>query len=75
MAQSLHCCSLVREMIRLAEDQDITITEVERRAGLSRGTIFKWKHKASARLDNFVAALGVLGATVVIREQEGGSRV
>jgi transposase-like protein len=62
-------------MIRLAEDQDITITEVERRAGLSRGTIFKWKYKASARLDNFVAALGVLGATVVIREQKGNSRV
>jgi transposase-like protein len=70
MAQSLHCCDLICNLIRLAESQQVTITEIERRAGLSRGTIFKWKNKASARLDNFVAALGVLGATVVIREGE-----
>ena len=49
---------------RLAEKQNISIREVERRAGLENGAISKWVGTVSPRLENAMAVAKVLGVDV-----------
>ena len=49
---------------KLAEKQNISIREVERRAGLENGAISKWVGNTSPRLENALAVANVLGVDV-----------
>lgn len=49
---------------RLAEEQGLSIREVERRAGLENGAISKWVGDTSPRLENAMKVADVLGVDV-----------
>lgn len=55
---------MIFENVRaLANKQGLSLTEVEKQAGLSRGIICKWK-TASPTVDNLQAVAKTLGCTV-----------
>lgn len=52
-------------IIRLVEQKNLTIHALEERAGLSNGTVRKWRRlKHSPRLENVVAVAKVLGVSI-----------
>lgn len=44
--------------------------EVEKLAGIAESSIFRWKSGRNARIDNFEAALNVIGYTLTIVKME-----
>ena len=56
---------MIRDKIKkLCKDRDLTIRELERRAGLKPGCIKKWCGHASPKLSNAIAVAKVLGVSV-----------
>lgn len=49
---------------KLAKERDLSIREVERRAGLENGAISKWVGTVSPRLENAMSVAKVLGVDV-----------
>ena len=52
-----------KKVSEIAKEQNITISELERRAGLSKATISKWK-KSSPTVDSLKAVAKVLKVKV-----------
>lgn len=55
-----HAHPIVRRLIREANAQQTTLTEIARRAGVRRCSIMQWGHRHHPRLDQVQAALNVL---------------
>ncbi len=66
-------CPQVAEFFDLLAQSETTVTELERCVGLSRGTIFRWRNRSCAGLDNFAAALEGLGyqLTITCKDRDG----
>lgn len=62
---------VLENIAELAKKKGMTISEVERRSNLSKGTIFKW-NKSSPNLDSLNAVAKTLGVTVnrLIKERK-----
>ena len=63
-------CPQVVEFFDLLAQSQTTATELERCVGLSRGTIFRWRNRSCAGLDNFAAALEGLGYQLTITTKD-----
>ena len=61
------------KILELSKELCISISELERRAGLSKATISKWR-TSSPTAANLKAVADVLGTTVdkLLEEKEGG---
>lgn len=55
---------IYERILKIAKAKGISIRSIERRAGLSNGTIRKWK-EASPTVDNISAVAKVLGVAVM----------
>lgn len=54
---------IYENVVELAKRRGITISKVEREAGIAKGSINKWK-KVSPSISNVQAVANVLGVTV-----------
>lgn len=75
--QPKHCHPLVRRLIDLMNTDRTTTAEVAYRAGFRPRTVSCWRYNRMPRLDNFEAALNVLGYRLAIEpipEEPGVSR-
>lgn len=61
-----HCHPLVRAWIAALNDQQTSLTEVSNRCGMDRRALSDWRYRRMPRLDNFEAALNVIGLRLVI---------
>ena len=72
-----HAHPLVKALYRAAKDQQVTMAEITREAGLGRGVIGLWGSTYNPRIDDLDAALNVLGlrlAVVPLETQETEAR-
>jgi len=66
-----HSHPLVVQLFKELFRQKVSIVDAERKAGLSKNTIYSWRERNGPTLTNFDAALGVLGLELCIREKTG----
>lgn len=67
LAPAEHAHPLVRQLMAKIREQLTTYELVEKRAGIGGNVINRWRSASVPRLDNFEAALNVLGYELVIR--------
>ena len=60
---------LVRRLIRLANAQQVTLTEIAKESGVGAHTISNWRYRSAPSLANLEAALIVLGYQLKIVER------
>lgn len=65
-----HCHPFVRALFDAANEQQTTLTEIGRRAGIRRKTISDWGHRRMPRLDLLEACLNVLDFELSIRPKD-----
>lgn len=61
-----HAHPIVRRLIREANAQQTTLTEIARRAGVRRCSIMQWGRRNHPRLDQVQAALNVLNLDLFV---------
>ena len=65
------CHPAVQRLIREANEQMTTLTEIAERAGIRRCSLNQWGKKTHPRVDDLEAALNVLGLeTKVVRRRD-----
>jgi hypothetical protein len=64
-----HAHPLVRELIKLANEEMTGLTEIANRAGLRPSTVFHWRRKSTPNLANFVAALNTMDYDLKIEKK------
>lgn len=62
-----HAHPLVREFVRIANQEQATLKEIAQRAGLNQHTLKGWRLKHMPQLDTFEAALNVLDHRLLIK--------
>jgi hypothetical protein len=64
---------LIKRLFELAHEQRIALLDVEEKAGLGHATMVKWKNSRKPQLENFEAALNVLGYELkIVRKRDEG---
>lgn len=61
-----HAHPLIRQLVRRANQEMTTLSEIADRAGMPRATISDWRYSRMPRLDNFEAALNAMGLKLAI---------
>lgn len=64
-----HAHPLVRLLVQLANQDNTTMSEVAKRAGLRPATVSAWRYSCTPRLDNFEACINALGYDIKIVER------
>jgi hypothetical protein len=68
-----HAHPIVRRLIREANAQRTTLTEIAHRAGVRRCSIMQWGHRYHPRLDQVQAALNVLDLDLYVGPKGAGA--
>lgn len=68
--------NLFEKVMEKAKEKGIRITNLEKAAGMSKGSICKWEH-GNPRINNLQAVAKVLGVSIIdlIEEEEDGTAV
>lgn len=64
-----HCHPLVRVLFAAANEQQTTLSEIGRRAGIRRKTMSDWGSRRLPRIDLLEACLNVLDLELVVVEK------
>lgn len=61
----------MQELFKRQRRLNMTLTELERRSGVDRGSIRTWKRGAQPRLGNFIAVCNAVGLDVRVVDMAG----